>query len=126
MRTYKCYNVRTNKATSTYRLVDKHTAERAGMSSTTTTNAGRTIGLAFGGLVALVAAIASYVHMHELAAKHAVHGQEWLSWIVPLSVDGLLVVASIDLMQARRRNEDASWISIMSVITGLVVSLAAN
>ncbi|HEX3783119.1 MAG TPA: DUF2637 domain-containing protein [Pseudonocardiaceae bacterium] len=69
-------------------------------------------------LVALVAAIVSYTHM-QVVAEHA--GQGWRSWLEPLSVDGLLVGASLVLYV--RRNNLRAWIA---VIAGILVSLVAN
>lgn len=83
----------------------------------------RTVGLTFGGMVAAVAGIASFTHMQKLAAQH---GEAWLSWITPLSVDGLLVLASITLIQARRRGETPPKLATVGIVVGLLVSLAAN
>ncbi|MFI9454445.1 DUF2637 domain-containing protein [Amycolatopsis sp. NPDC052450] len=86
-------------------------------------NGYRTSGIAFGGLVALVAAVASYTHMRTLAAKH---GEDWLSWLSPLSVDGLLVVASLAILRARRDGGRAPWLAWLAVVVGILVSLVAN
>ncbi len=69
-------------------------------------------------VVATVAAIVSYSHMHDVAARA---GEGWRSWIEPLSVDGLLVGAS-QVVAARRR----AWLAWVAVAVGLLVSLAAN
>jgi len=42
-------------------------------------------------LVAVVAAVVSYAHMREVAARA---GEGWRSLLLPLSVDGLVVAAS--------------------------------
>ncbi len=73
--------------------------------------------------MALVAAVASYTHMRDLAAKH---GETWLSWLVPLSVDGLLVVASLAIVRARRDGTGAPGLAWLAVIVGILVSLVAN
>ncbi|NBH01921.1 DUF2637 domain-containing protein [Amycolatopsis sp. SID8362] len=89
----------------------------------TTTDGFRTSGIVFGALVAFVAAVASYTHMRDLAAKH---GETWLSWLVPLSVDGLLVVASLVILRARRDGNPAPGLAWLAVVVGVLVSLVAN
>lgn len=69
--------------------------------------------------VALVAASVSYVHMYELATAS---GEGWLSWLEPLSVDGLLVGSSLVLMSGSARR----WLAWLAVATGILASLAAN
>lgn len=96
------------------------------MSSTATTGNVRNAGIGFGGLVAGVAAVASYSHMRELAAHHSAIGMEWLSWLTPLSVDGLMVVASIVAVQARKRGEAVPGLAILAIIVALGISLVAN
>jgi hypothetical protein len=71
------------------------------------------------GLVAAVAAVVSYTHMHTLAVRA---GEDWRAWIEPLSVDGLLIGASL-VLYARRRAGVLAW---SSVVIGILVSLAAN
>ncbi|QKV74516.1 DUF2637 domain-containing protein [Amycolatopsis sp. Hca4] len=93
------------------------------MNADGTTDGFRTSGIVFGALVALVAAIASYTHMRDLAAKH---GETWLSWLVPLSVDGLLVVASLAILRARRDGTAAPGLAWLAVVVGVLVSLVAN
>lgn len=78
----------------------------------------RVIGMISVALVALVAAIVSYTHM-QIVAERA--GQSWKSWLEPLSVDGLLVGASL-VVYVNRRSAPA-WLAI---VAGLLVSLAAN
>lgn len=96
----------------------------------TSSTSGRTTGLAFGGLVAVIAALSSYLHMQKLAQRHSIPGLEWTSWITPLSVDGLMVISSIALMQALRRGakdwRDVPLLPVLGIAIGLGVSLAAN
>jgi hypothetical protein len=80
-------------------------------------------GLLAGVLVALVAALASYTHMRELAASN---GETWLSWLIPLSVDGLLVVASLVIVAARRSGDPAPLLAWLALVVGVLASLAAN
>lgn len=67
------------------------------------------------GLVVAVAAIVSYSHMEDVAARA---GEGWRAWIEPLSVDGLLVGAS--QVVARRPR---AWLEWLAVLVGLLVSL---
>lgn len=69
-------------------------------------------------VVAVVAAVVSYSHMHDLA-EHA--GEGWRSWLEPLSVDGLLAGASLVLYVRR-----SSWPAWLALTVGLAVSLVAN
>jgi hypothetical protein len=96
------------------------------MSSTATSANIRAVGLAFGGLVAGVAAVASYVHMRELVHAHSDPGSAWLSWLIPLSVDGLMVVASIVVVNARRNSVTVPWLAIVAICVALIISLVAN
>ena len=50
-------------------------------------------------LVAAVAAVVSYAHMQEVADRA---GEQWRAWLLPLSVDGLVVAASMALLTRRR------------------------
>jgi hypothetical protein len=70
------------------------------------------------GLVAAVAGILSYLHMHDVAARE---GAGWCAWIEPLSVDGLVVGAS-QVVTRRPR----AWLAWLAVVIGLLVSLGAN
>lgn len=74
-------------------------------------------------VVAAVAAIASYVHMHELA-KEA--GEGWRAVIIPLSVDGMLVAASMVMLIRRRAGQPAGVLPWTGLILGIIASLAAN
>jgi hypothetical protein len=74
-------------------------------------------------LVAAVAAVASYEHMRELAA-HA--GEGWRSWLLPVSVDGLAVAASMTMLVRRRVGLPAGALVWIALLLGLGASLAAN
>jgi hypothetical protein len=73
--------------------------------------------------VALVAAIASYEHMRALAA---LAGEGWRSWLLPLSVDGLAVAASMTMFVRRRAGLSAGPLAWLALLLGLGASLAAN
>lgn len=74
-------------------------------------------------VVAAVAAVASYVHMHELAERS---GEQWRAHLIPLSVDGLLVAASMVMLVRRRAGLRAGLLPWTGLVLGLVASLAAN
>ncbi|MGH9005000.1 MAG: DUF2637 domain-containing protein [Acidimicrobiia bacterium] len=75
------------------------------------------------GAVAAVAAIASYEHMRSLAA---VAGEGWRSWLLPISVDGLAVAASMTMLVRRRAGLPAGVLPWTALLLGLGASLAAN
>jgi hypothetical protein len=73
--------------------------------------------------VALVAAIASYEHMRALAEFA---GEGWRSWLLPISVDGLAVAASMTMLVRRRAGLPAGALAWVALLLGLGASLAAN
>jgi hypothetical protein len=73
--------------------------------------------------VALVAAVASYEHMRALAATA---GEDWRAWLLPISVDGLAVAASMTMLVRRRAGERAGGLAWLALLLGLGASLAAN
>lgn len=75
------------------------------------------------GVVAAVAAVVSYAHMYEVAEFA---GEGWRAVLLPLSVDGLVVAASLAAWQAKRRDEPVPGMTALSLTVGLLVSVAAN
>lgn len=75
-------------------------------------------------LVAIVAAVVSYEHLHTVAL--AAGEEPWIAAIVPLSADGLLVSASVSAFLSRRRGEPIRRMTIASLVIGLSASVAAN
>ena len=73
--------------------------------------------------VAGVAAVASYEHMRALAEMA---GEGWRSWLLPVSVDGLAVAASMTMLVRRRAGEAAGVLPWVALLLGLGASLAAN
>jgi hypothetical protein len=73
--------------------------------------------------VALVAAVASYEHMRALAETA---GEGWRAWLLPISVDGLAVAASMTMLVRRRAGERAGGLAWVALLLGLGASLAAN
>lgn len=85
---------------------------------TTQSRGVRLVGMISVAVVAIVAAVVSYAHMQDVAEKA---GEGWRSWLEPLSVDGLLVGASLVLYV--RRTSRFAW---LAVTVGILVSLVAN
>jgi hypothetical protein len=73
--------------------------------------------------VAVVAAVASYEHMRALAA---LAGEGWRAWLLPISVDGLAVAASMTMVVRRRAGQRAGALPWVALLLGLGASLAAN
>jgi hypothetical protein len=73
--------------------------------------------------VAAVAAVASYEHMRALAE---LAGEGWRAWLLPVSVDGLAVAASMTMLVRRRCGEPAGVLPWVALLLGLGASLAAN
>src|SRR5262245_29721214 len=73
--------------------------------------------------VAAVAAVASYEHMRALAERA---GEGWRSWLLPVSVDGLAVAASMTMLVRRRAAQAAGVLPWVALLLGLGASLAAN
>ena len=74
-------------------------------------------------LVAAVAAVVSYAHMQEVAERA---GEGWRSWLLPLSVDGLVVAASMGLLTRRRAGRPGGRLAWAALLGGVGASLAAN
>ena len=74
-------------------------------------------------LVATVAAIVSFEHMREVAARA---GEGWRAWLLPLSVDGLVVAASMVLLTRHRAGLPGGWLAWSALLGGVGASLAAN
>lgn len=74
-------------------------------------------------VVAAVAAVASYVHMHELATDA---GEGWRALLIPLSVDGMLVAASMVMLVRRRAGLPAGLLPWLGLVLGIAASLGAN
>lgn len=74
-------------------------------------------------VVAGVAAIVSYAHMRHLAE---LAGEAWRADILPLSVDGLLVAASLVLLVRRKAGRSAGVLPWVGLLLGVAASLVAN
>jgi len=72
-----------------------------------------------------IAAYQSYFHMRELIIAN--HQDKYAAeWVLPLSVDGLALTATVNMIQAKRAGRKPSITSWLSLGVGVVASLAAN
>jgi len=74
-------------------------------------------------VVAAVAAVVSYEHMRTVAGRA---GEDWRAWLLPLSVDGLVVAASMVLLTRRRAGLPGGQLAWCALLGGVGASLAAN
>lgn len=76
-------------------------------------------------MVGGIAAEQSYFHMRALVITSHQDKYE-AEWILPLSVDGLALSATINMIQAKRAGRKPTVTSWVSLGAGVAVSLAAN
>lgn len=88
-----------------------------------TTPAARYVTVGSVAVVAGIAAVVSYSHMQQLAERA---GEEWRSWLLPLSIDGLVVAASMVLVTRRRAGLPGGVLAWLALGAGVLASLAAN
>lgn len=74
-------------------------------------------------IVGAIAAVVSYSHMQELAAGA---GEGWRSYLIPLSVDGLIVAAGMVLAVRRQMGLPGGKLAWSGLGLGIVASIAAN
>jgi hypothetical protein len=75
-------------------------------------------------LLAAIAAIVSFRHMHELALKH---GEDKLAAaLIPLAVDGTIVAASMSLLLASRTGRRGGALPWTMLVISSLASLGAN
>ncbi|WP_236572316.1 DUF2637 domain-containing protein [Nocardiopsis sp. FR4] len=75
-------------------------------------------------MLAVIAAVVSYSHMYELALHHG--EPEWRAALFPLSVDGMIVGASMTLLSDARHGRKGGLLPWALLIIGSAASLAAN
>jgi hypothetical protein len=75
-------------------------------------------------LLAMIAAVVSYAHMYELALRHG--EPAWRAALFPLSVDGMVVAASMTLLSDARQGRRGGVLPWSLLILGSLASLAAN
>jgi hypothetical protein len=73
--------------------------------------------------VAAVAAVASYDHQRQLAE---LAGEGWRAWLLPFSVDGMIVAASMTLLVRRRTAQSAGLLPWAALLLGATASVIAN
>lgn len=76
------------------------------------------------GMVATVAAYASYQHQRDFALGWGADSMSAALW--PLSVDGLLIVSTLSMVADTERGRKSHWSTWLGFIFGVVVSLASN
>ncbi|MFD6094900.1 DUF2637 domain-containing protein [Nocardiopsis flavescens] len=84
----------------------------------------RTVTIAAVLMLAGIAAVVSYSHMYELALRHG--EPPWRAALFPLSVDGMIVGASMTLLSDARQGRKGGLLPWTLLILGSVASLAAN
>jgi Protein of unknown function (DUF2637) len=75
-------------------------------------------------LLAVIAAVVSFGHMRELALRHG--EARWSATLIPLSVDGMVVAASMSVLLAGKMGRRGEWLPWALLIVGSLASLAAN
>ena len=74
-------------------------------------------------VVAAVAAVVSFAHMWTVADRA---GEQWRAYLLPLSVDGLVVAGSMVLLTRRRAGLPGGRLAWCALLGGVGASLAAN
>ena len=74
--------------------------------------------------VAAVAAVISYRHAYELVSTHGETGVT--ARLVPFTVDGLILAASMLILDASRRNHPAPPLARWCLGAGIVATIGAN
>lgn len=75
-------------------------------------------------LLAGIAAVVSYGHMHALAFQHG--EGTWASALIPLSCDGMIIASSMALLSESRAGDRGGFLPWALLIIGALASLAAN
>src|SRR5690348_7525642 len=87
-------------------------------------NPSRIASNASAGIVAAIAGYESYFHMRDVALQH--HQRPELAALLPFSVDGMMVVASIAMVDDRRSGVKPSPVVKATFWAGVVTSVSAN
>jgi hypothetical protein len=74
--------------------------------------------------VAAVAAVISYRHAYELVSTHGETGIT--ARLVPFTVDGLILAASMLILDANRRNQPARPLARWCLGSGIAATIGAN
>jgi hypothetical protein len=70
-----------------------------------------------------VALVMSYDHMRLLADQS---GEGWRAYLLPVSVDGLMIAASSVILARQRQRLAAGWLPWAALAAGVAASVAAN
>jgi len=76
------------------------------------------------GAVACIAAWSSWTHMVHVALKFGERPE--VAYVLPISVDGMLLVASTAIVSDRRAHRPVRWSARTALLTGVGASIAAN
>jgi hypothetical protein len=76
---------------------------------------------------AVVAGIAGYVsYWHQAEVAKLAGERDEIAHLLPLSVDGLLIVASVAMVDARAEGRKPSWKTKVGFAVGIAASIGAN
>ncbi len=75
-------------------------------------------------VVAVVAGWVSYRHALHVVSQHGETG--WLGRAYPLTIDGLIVAASMVLLTAARQRARAHWLAYFALALGITATIAVN
>lgn len=71
-----------------------------------------------------IAAVVSYSHALEVALEHGQTG--WTAQLTPLTIDGLVLVPGLVMLDSARRDEEAPWLAWVALALGIGATLAVN
>lgn len=74
-------------------------------------------------MVAAAAAVVSFDHQRVLAE---LAGEGWRAFLLPLSVDGMLLAASLTALERRRAGQPVGGVVWFALALGVLASMAAN
>lgn len=75
-------------------------------------------------LVATIAAVVSYMHVATLAMRY---GQPRLAaYLLPVSIDGLVAVASLVMLRSARLGVSAPWLARSGLVLAVAATLGCN
>ncbi|WP_433224455.1 DUF2637 domain-containing protein [Microtetraspora malaysiensis] len=75
-------------------------------------------------ILAAVAAVISYRHIYEVATAYGEEG--WTAHLVPITIDGLIIAASLTFLDAAFSGRRPGWLSWVALTVGIALTLAAN
>jgi hypothetical protein len=87
-------------------------------------NAGRLARNVSTAAVASIAAWSSWSHMVDVALAYGERAS--VAYVLPISVDGMLVVASTAMVDDRRAGRPVRWSARIAFVAGVGASMAAN